>query len=739
MKRLSTALLAALVGASCVVDQEQATLEGQDLRLTILHTSDIHSRLLPYDLQPLTTDRNLGLSADAPPYGGIGRLSALIERERGLSDRAIHVDSGDCFQGAPIFNAHLGEVEIQWLSLIGADAVVVGNHEFDAGAWNLYEQAARHATYPLLAANYDWRDPSEPGVPPLRDVVQPYSLINMKGLRVAVIGMANISSLNSIVAEGNSTAAVPLEQNEILRGWVEFLQPQVDVVAVTSHLGLHEDVELVKGYERTFKIEVGMPFTEREHEPWTLVEDLGDGRGVFWIPGVKGLDIIMGGHLHVVLNPPQLIVDTEGREVVLSHSGAFAKYLGRLDAVLHKDPKFPGYGYEVKAHTYKAFPLDAMWCADLERRPTFDPFNDSHEAYVAQIRQISSQCERLEHTETVKLLEPYIVSLNQSLDLPKIFAYAPRAVQRRNSSTGGDAPLGNLTTEAMRRRSRVNAEIAVTNTLGIRDAIYQGPVNLESMFNVFPFENTITVMYLSGTEIQEMLDFVAFRSSGRGCQSQAQVSGIRFVMDCGQVQANEHLYSCQAPTDCPNYDETDQDGIKWDCVEQRCFAHAAKDITINGEPLDPSFSYKVATNDYIAGGGSGFRMLKRNTTKFDTGISMRDGLIDYMRNFCTCEELLTETGPDANGDLRCKGILTDDIAVAACQAIQANPSETSAGKCSCAEVETALAAGIREDAVCGHITDAMVAFCENPMDVPVLVGVEDSRIVRRIVDRSVSN
>ena len=40
----------------------------------------------------------------------------------------------------------------------------------------------------------------------------------------------------------------------------------------------------------------------------------------------------------------------------------------------------------------------------------------------------------------------------------------------------------------------------------------------------------------------------------------------------------------------------------------------------------------MAVNDYIAQGGSGFSVLKRNTTKFNTGISLRDGLVDYIRS-----------------------------------------------------------------------------------------------------------
>src|SRR5262249_23843094 len=45
----------------------------------------------------------------------------------------------------------------------------------------------------------------------------------------------------------------------------------------------------------------------------------------------------------------------------------------------------------------------------------------------------------------------------------------------------------------------------------------------------------------------------------------------------------------------------------------------------------PYGEYRVAVNDYIANGGSGFSVLKRNTTKFNTGISLRDALIDFIR------------------------------------------------------------------------------------------------------------
>ena len=84
----------------------------------------------------------------------------------------------------------------------------------------------------------------------------------------------------------------------------------------------------------------------------------------------------------------------------------------------------------------------------------------------------------------------------------------------------------------MQLRQGVEAEFALTNSLGIRADFESGPLNLEEMYNVFPFDNTITTMYLSGDETQQMLDFVAARSAERGCRTQAQVSGIYFDAIC---------------------------------------------------------------------------------------------------------------------------------------------------------------------------------------------------------------
>lgn len=712
MRRVLLGLLCALATASCmpVMEGQDYNLEGQEVRLTILHTSDIHSRLIPYDFAPLKTDQDLGLIPEAGPFGGATRLAALLKREREKGERVIHLDSGDCFQGAPIFNINTGEVEFKFLSQSRLDAAVVGNHEFDAGALNFTQRARDNATFPLLAANYLWSDWRAVGSNQTALETEPYTIRNIKGVRVGVIGMANISSLNSIVEGGNSLQAIALEQNEVVRAYVELLRPVTDLIVIVSHLGLTEDQDVVQGYEAYYEYGRAKSFIQRKKSPWQVLEwfgPQGDEKSVVrvLIPGVSGVDVILGGHLHVVLNPPQLLTDPSGRKVVLAHSGAFAKYMGRLELVV-KMPEVlgQGEGAEVVSQDYRVFPLDALWCNDAMRKYRYDSsifWEEGQFISNPDVREAIKDCRDLEDRDATRLLQPYILGMDFKLQLTNIFSYAPRDVQRRNNSTGGDSPLGNIAADSMRKRRRVEAEMALTNSLGIRDNLYAGVVTQESMFNVFPFENTINIMYLSGKEMQEMFNFVAERSSERGCVSQAQISGARFTMDCAQVQLNDLRVPCKTAnkaSDCPAENRTGH--AAWSCIEDetsaagegRCYANPGTDIQINGKPLDPNGTYKIAVNDYIAKGGSGFNVLKRNTTRIETGISLRDSLIGYMQGFCNCEDILAGK-PTSKTGARCGNLINgtwtvDDQVVGYCRAAKSFKNELSVkvGSCSCTDL-----------------------------------------------------
>ena len=598
---LAVPLVATLaLGSGCETSTPTPPLKGQ-AHLTLIHTSDIHSRLYPYNLQLGQVDAGLGLgeALSIANVGGAARISHIVGRERARASRVLHVDGGDCFQGAPVFNFFSGEAEIRALSAMGADAMLVANHEFDRGALNLGIQLQNWASFPVLAANYLLEDPAQPGASPLGAVLQPYTVYHLDGLRVGLIGMGNLSSMTSIFDAPNRLGITPLNTIEVAQFYTDLLRPIVDVVVFVTHLGLEVDERMIQN--------------------------------------TSGIDVVLGGHNHIVLQPPKRVRDCSAnfdaeansyyielndpnaetgkirrycrpRDVVLSHSGAFAKYVGRLDLVLSNDPAdFPGEtngvsdydplnGFEVVSKDYRLFPVTE----DVPEDPI-----------------------------VLATLEPYAQSLDALANLDLLVGYA-RDGSRRFSTSGGDSPLGNMISTAMWLRLGVQTDFSLTNTTGIRADLVPGPVTVEQMYNIFPFDNSISKMQLSGVEVQDLFDFVARRSAGRGCVSQVQIAGARIVVNCTQqktpdsppgvatniyIGARNPKVSCTSDAQCPDKGLGSCDvegGVCW-------------------QPFDSLASYELATSNYLAAGGSGFRVLQRNTTQFDTQIQQRDALVDYIR------------------------------------------------------------------------------------------------------------
>jgi 5'-nucleotidase/UDP-sugar diphosphatase len=652
LARLAPLWGAALALGGCTVETTQLSTADQDIRLTLFHTTDWHSRILPYAVVEVgLNDRNQNLLQENSPFGGAARLATLLKcarvkdlskippvccclepskcpgfsrvnspvcctrkdgscegcAERGTcaspdevelknhfeglvgSERFAYLDSGDYFQGAPIFNAFAGEVETRVMSQLKPDAVTVGNHEFDKGLENFADQSLRWANFPLLAANYAWDGSRYRGAQVLKDLVKPYVVLNLDGVRVGVIGMGNFSSMLGIFRGDNNLGITPLNPYQILQDFIDFLKPQVEIVVALSHMGL-------RGEDN---------FNPEDEE---------------LIQNTTGLDLVLGGHLHVLLKPPKVVLDcvtprcqrfgsVAPRRVLLMHTSAFLKFAGRLDLVVRNK--------EIVSFKQYVFPID-------RRIPEDGIMNE--------------------------LLEPYVLELSRRFDLTRVYAYDLTQLERFDSS-GGDSQLGNLVCEAMRTRRRVETDFCMTNSLGIRDVFPKGPVTFEQFFNVFPFENTIATMLLSGTEVQELFDYITFRSAERGCQSQAQISNATFVMNCARIRAERITIGgskagCFEDDDClfPNAEtgapggEICTNAVKYCADGEDCCPHKERSCRTCGRPIEPSTSYSLATNDYVAKGGSGFLVLERNTTQVDTLIPMRTAVIDFLGKQPTCAE-----------------------------------------------------------------------------------------------------
>lgn len=117
-------------------------------RLTILHTNDTHSCVLP--MNPNLSDKSVA------GRGGYLRRITLINEERTKDPDLLYIDSGDFSQGSSYYTLFKGDVEVQLMNEMGCDASTIGNHEWDYGLENLLRNA-RMAKFPFICSNYDFQ------------------------------------------------------------------------------------------------------------------------------------------------------------------------------------------------------------------------------------------------------------------------------------------------------------------------------------------------------------------------------------------------------------------------------------------------------------------------------------------------------------------------------------------------------------------------------------------------------
>lgn len=131
--------------------QASAPVEGQNIDVRIVSTTDLHSNLVNYDYYQDKDSQTIGLA----------KTAILIDQARTENPNTILVDNGDILQGTPLgtYTALIkpvsaGEVHPMYAALnaLGYDASTLGNHEFNYGLPFL-KQVIASAGLPIVNAN----------------------------------------------------------------------------------------------------------------------------------------------------------------------------------------------------------------------------------------------------------------------------------------------------------------------------------------------------------------------------------------------------------------------------------------------------------------------------------------------------------------------------------------------------------------------------------------------------------
>ncbi len=250
-------------------------------KISILHTNDTHSRIDPYPAK----DPNY------PGMGGYARRASLINRTREKDPHLILLDAGDVFQGTPYFNMYGGKPELKLMSKMGYDAVAFGNHEFDNGL-DGFKDVLPYAGFPFLAANYDFSQTI------LAGKVRDYIVLTKGEYKVGVYGLG--IDPEGLVSRNLYKETKYLDPIEKAREMESILvKMQCDLIICLSHLGFD--------YE-------------------------GDKVSDMLVAGnTKYTDIIIGGHTHMLLDPPRIVRNLQNRPVAIGQAGYGGTYIGSMD------------------------------------------------------------------------------------------------------------------------------------------------------------------------------------------------------------------------------------------------------------------------------------------------------------------------------------------------------------------------------------------------------------------------
>lgn len=195
-------------------------------------------------------------------------------------------------------------------------------------------------------------------------------------------------------------------------------------------------------------------------------------------------------------------------------------------------------------------------------------------------------------------IEAYIKPFREHIqkDLDSVLAYS---IDTYSKSDGEfNTAIGNFMADAVytqanpvfNKRTGKNIDMVLLNNGGIRSILSKGNITKKTAFRLMPFENSIVVVALKGTQINSLTEYL--------CKSKKAhpISKLKLSID-------------------KNYNLID--------------------ATINGEKIDSDKTYYVATNDYLYNGGDGMTFFKPNDSLYTLNYKIRNALIDNFREVDT--------------------------------------------------------------------------------------------------------
>lgn len=269
--------------------------------LTLLHSNDMHGDFLAEQV-------------DERLVGGVALLSGYLNQTRKESPNTLYMIAGDMFIGSLIDTEFQGVSTIEIMNALGPDVVSLGNHEIDYGIAHLLF-LERCCKFPIVNANIYIKTN---GV----RLFNSHRILEVGGMKVLVIGIVTETIMERAGKDALLGTFVDVKEaaREVAVICNSYKTDDIDLTVLMTHIGFENDIELAK-----------------ELDP------------------ELGVDVIVGGHSHTVLDEPAKVND-----ILIVQAGVGTDVIGRFDIDI--DTK----SNSISDYTWSLVPIDEEHCSKNE-------------------------------------------------------------------------------------------------------------------------------------------------------------------------------------------------------------------------------------------------------------------------------------------------------------------------------------------------------------------------------------
>jgi len=387
-------------------------------RFTILHSNDMHGDFLA-EVQ----------GQEGRLIGGLALLSGYINKVRREEENVLFVISGDMVQGSLIDSEYKGISTIEIMNYLAPDVVCLGNHEFDYGLPHLLF-LEKMANFPIVNANLYIKQYN-------KRLMRPYLILNKAGFDIMFTGIITEKVMDSIKQDELIGSFVTLEEasHEVGKITNAYKNDDIDLTILLTHIGFESDLELA----RLLRPE--------------------------W-----GIDIIIGGHSHTVLEEP-----ARENDILIAQAGVGTDQVGRFDIIVDDDTN------SIIEYRWQLIPIDEK-IAEPDRR-----------------------------------LEEYINSFKEEVDRKYNTIICKFARALTHPAREVETSLGNLIADAFAEVAECDVMLVGSGSIRVKEL---GPmVTLRDLLTCFPYDDVLTRYTIDGSKLKGIFSHI-MRTENRNSEGE---------------------------------------------------------------------------------------------------------------------------------------------------------------------------------------------------------------------------